>query len=779
MTDNLRRASGVMKQERTGRGQVNFKGCGQKFSLVRNDRSCILSLFLVLLALYLAFAGDRYGGLPVSDEEVMFHTTRAVVEKFSLGALVTRNSLRPELPKAYQGQEAKYGPGQSLAALPLYLVGLGLIRLSPAEVSPGAILFPLACATNALICAAVGVMFFVVARRLRYGRRGAIAGALVVGTATVVAPYAKSFFSEPLVALSLLGAVGALAVPDNAAPRRWAGVRAGAWLALAVLARVDNLILVPVFVAALWLGVGQEGHRAARRASGRFLLPILLAAVFIPYANVLRSGLYSGGGYAGEGFSTPFLAGLFGLLFSPSHGVLWYSPPVLVAAFYATRFHRRHPRTCFVVFAIVALKFLLYAKWWNWFGGWSWGSRFLLPVVPLVMLGLLEALSCWTRLRRFERALIAAAVVIGVAVQVSALLVAPNAYHGNTQFLAGSVIHAATGLPQPIADREQLLVYSPTQSPLVGNWTLIANGQIDWFGRRFAQFFPPWLLPVILTILGVMLAVGAVLLVRIWRGERRDVMSEADGAPCREETGSPLSDKPPELPAVVRRAALVLVILNVAVFVAMAAAMRGNGLWREDRDVYREGPGSVRSSRVSSVFLQDDFEVPPGLQSKTTSWQGYIEIPNWGEYTFHAVVWGTLDLQIGSNTVLHNPPEAAAGRRSIRAEVVLRRGTHPLRLTYGAPVPASPSPGARAPRLVHLYWTVPGGGEYQQIVGRSWFYPTRPGPLRRLIALLWRVKMGLPIVSILALWWIWIHASLRAGSARKTEESEVAQAASP
>jgi len=62
---------------------------------------------------------------------------------------------------------------------------------------------------------------------------------------------------------------------------------------------------------------------------------------------------------------------------------------------------------------------------------------------------------------------------------------------------------------------------------------------------------------------------------------------------------------------------------------------------------------------------------------------------------------------------------------------------------------------------MHLYWTIPGGGEYRQVISRVWFYPTMPGPLRRLVAFAYRLKVGFVLVSLIVLWWIWLDGTLR------------------
>ncbi|MCX8037485.1 MAG: hypothetical protein N3D11_10665, partial [Candidatus Sumerlaeia bacterium] len=217
-----------------------------------------VSLFLFLLCRYLLCSGDRYTDFPISDEWVMFSTTISLVEQ---------GTLCPPLDERYRGQEAKYGLGLSLAAVPLYLLSRALMPLLPEGTPPTAIAFPLACATNAILCAAIGALFLATAIRLGYSNRTALAGALMVGTTTILAAYSKSFFSEPLAALCLLGAVHALCAlhPVHAFSflRPAAALRAGLWLALAVLARPDNVAVVPVFFAALWLGTGRVGSKSA------------------------------------------------------------------------------------------------------------------------------------------------------------------------------------------------------------------------------------------------------------------------------------------------------------------------------------------------------------------------------------------------------------------------------------------------------------------------------------------------------------------------------------
>jgi hypothetical protein len=563
-----------------------------------------------------------------------------------------------------------------------------------------------------------------------------------------------------------------------------------------MLARVDNAILVPVFLAGLWMGVDRATTRKALARTGLFLIPLVAVGLFIHVTNQIRARGLEGGGYSGEGFSTPLGVGLFGLLFSPSHGVFWFSPPIVVAVFYATRFHRRHPRLSFVVWATVALKLFLFAKWWNWFGGWSWGSRFLAPVVPLALLGLLEPLSRWPVLRRTEKALLLAACAAGLLVQAGGVLVAQNQFHNNVQFLAGQA--------QGIADREHSLIYGPTFSPLLGNWPIILQGNIDWFALRFGGHFPPAALFWIFGALAALLLIGAVGVVRAWmRGHwhgtgapefvvptsvgvseepakagttNRPAKAGTTNQPAKAGTTNQydpefvvptsvgVSNLCAPVPAIARRAGLLLLVANVAFFAVVVSVIRANGPWRIERQEMASGPSRSESKGDDAVYLDDRIVVPPGALGATTQWVGALEVPTTGDYTFYTVLHGACSIQIeGFRPIEINAPADRASRRIDLPAV--KRGLHAIEVRYAAPLPGDglrPTTQSLAiPRLMQLYWTIPGGGEYETVIGPSWLYPSRPTAARRFLTAAYRLKFGAVLVSVLAFWWIWIHVRLR------------------
>jgi hypothetical protein len=112
--------------------------------------------------------------------------------------------------------------------------------------------------------------------------------------------------------------------------------------------------------------------------------------------DVARYGSPFQPGYAGEGFTTPVLKGLYGLLASPGRGLIWYSAPTAVAATLCATAVRKARAAGFrdaVVLAGFIAYLLLYASWGSFEGGWCWGPRFLLPFVPLLHVSLLPLLA--------------------------------------------------------------------------------------------------------------------------------------------------------------------------------------------------------------------------------------------------------------------------------------------------------------------------------------------------------------------------------------------------
>jgi hypothetical protein len=124
----------------------------------------------------------------------------------------------------------------------------------------------------------------------------------------------------------------------------------------------------------------------------RHFVPVALAAALIVLESSVRRGGPLVTGYEANagfrtvmpysglpGFSYPLLLGLLAILLSFGKGLLFYAPGLVVPIGRddgaASRNVRAYHRTSMVFLAGLVL---VYAKWWAWYGGWTWGPRFFL-----------------------------------------------------------------------------------------------------------------------------------------------------------------------------------------------------------------------------------------------------------------------------------------------------------------------------------------------------------------------------------------------------------------
>jgi len=221
---------------------------------------------------------------------------------------------------------------------------------------------------------------------------------------------------------------------------------AAAWAAaLMVLCKSLFLLACPALVAyGYWAAMErkQKGHWSA---NGKLLyliimvvLPFFLVAALqlwynnLRYGSVWLSGYHDGRG--GQfGFSTPLLVGLYGIFLSSGRSLFLYSPPCILALVGLSRFLRGVPAETGLIAGASLPVVVAYAKWWSWHGGWEWGTRFYLFLVPLLMWVSVPAWSCIDQplsigLRRLRQTMLALLIIASLGVQTLGLLIHPGAY---------------------------------------------------------------------------------------------------------------------------------------------------------------------------------------------------------------------------------------------------------------------------------------------------------------------------------------------------------------
>lgn len=497
-------------------------------------------VFLLLLAAYLLTHG---GELYVSDGIIMYRTTEALATRHT----IVIDPIPEHRWQVLEGRHglyfSKYGLGQPLLATVPFLAGSSIreIILVPGAETVAQLYF--VSLFNQVVTAATGALVFLLGVRLGYGIRLSVGLALAWGLTTMAWPYSKIFFSEPLFTACLVAtALGLLAY------RQTPGIERHAWLALgglalgySLLTRVSGITFVPLFLAyGVWASTAHREGRPVIRAfdrlrggradaaadpCSRHWLPSLTAAVVafgLPFAacvslllwhNVARFGHPLDNGYSEETFSSPLLTGLAGLLISPGKSVFLYAPLTLLAVVAWRRFWRHQPATAALYGGVSLLALVQTAKWWAWWGGWSWGPRLLIPLLPFAILALGPLLmqARWARV---------AALPLAAAGFVVALLGALLNYNGPLIDLHDRFATISTEPAEPA------MYYRPEFSPILEHarsflaWEHVSVATFDLQRLGFTAVFQA----LFLAVLALLFIAGLALLARVhWtlRHERR------------------------------------------------------------------------------------------------------------------------------------------------------------------------------------------------------------------------------------------------------------------
>jgi len=216
----------------------------------------------------------------------------------------------------------------------------------------------------------------------------------------VLRRFATARWSLVLVLLYFL----ATSVRTVASQALWqhSGVHLAVAVALSLVLREEPVSLGREFFAGLVLGLGavvrQTTGLVALGIHGmrpvRLIVSLIGAAIGV--APLLAYNYFAFGspleqGYGTKPFDTPPTLGLYGLLFSPSRGLLVYTPYVIFA-FAALLRAWRWPgevatrlRWLSLVWLATLVLYATYAEWW---GGRVFGSRFLDDLAPVLFAAL-------------------------------------------------------------------------------------------------------------------------------------------------------------------------------------------------------------------------------------------------------------------------------------------------------------------------------------------------------------------------------------------------------
>lgn len=391
-----------------------------------------LAVFVLLTGVYLF----TYSGVYLSNDETgLFDATESFARRGNTHVTYDLNVRRvrdyvigtqPDTPLVDSE------PLHILLAAPLFLI---------AEALPGIGMVHTVWLLNVLVCAGVGSLVLLFARALGYSAGVSTSAALLFGLGTIVWPYSKAFFREPVLMLLLFGAALCLYVWRA----RWRSLAGWVWFGLfvmlmimALLTKEAAMMSIPIFVVLALPRVSLR--RGWGRVAGLGLLIVVVAGISFFALNSVLEIVAVPRTYdpiarlsSVQGNEAFIIQALGGYLFSPGRSMFVFSPVLVLGIPGAVMLARQRRWRSLLVVLMTLLVFVggyAVLRHENWFGGLAWGPRYLVPATPFLMLAVLPVLDAFEarRLPVWARWVVVGVLVLAVWVQLNGVLVSQNTY---------------------------------------------------------------------------------------------------------------------------------------------------------------------------------------------------------------------------------------------------------------------------------------------------------------------------------------------------------------
>ena len=281
---------------------------------------------------------------------------------------------------------------------------------------------------SAALVSALAVMVLYLACRFFSGRKPALLSALVFAFATDTWTISSQTLYAHGMSELLLATMIFLVFRNERQQSLWNFIVLGICSALFFFNRPsDSLLLLPVIAYVVWYHREKTGYYAA--AGILSALPFIAYNLFC-FHNVM-------GGYSMStsrlSFDPTIISHFFGLLISPNKGLFIFSPVLLLSLIGFWYIMKNRRATCrFLQWSVPAmvLTVIVYASFDDWGGGETFGPRYLICLLPYLIIGLC---IFFVRIEKEPRntlvtAAIALLIIFSVFVQFIGMFYVPE-YH--------------------------------------------------------------------------------------------------------------------------------------------------------------------------------------------------------------------------------------------------------------------------------------------------------------------------------------------------------------
>lgn len=358
------------------------------------NRCYWLVVFPLIGILIGVFTFTYSGRIESGDTLTLFNATASMVDfgDVLLDKTSADNPPYTTTPASiYPLSTAQVEPLQLVLTAPLYWL---------AERIPGIGLVHAVWFFNIFICTAIAVVIYFYALILGYRPIVGVTAALLLGFGTILWPYSKTFFREPLACLFIL--------LTSLFMERWRTTRyKSVWIMIGSVISLIAAFLskeAVIFALPALLVIVVPSHNLINRLLKitlilcvLFLFVFILSMVFAAYIPfpILYEKLAAVLHRSPEQIETAHRA--FHTYVLSIGGSVWGTSPVLLLAIPGAyvlyrKSDYRYPTAIVLIMLGFAMGYAV-LRGDHWFGGLSWPSRFLIPILPFSMLGVLPVLD--------------------------------------------------------------------------------------------------------------------------------------------------------------------------------------------------------------------------------------------------------------------------------------------------------------------------------------------------------------------------------------------------
>jgi hypothetical protein len=343
-----------------------------------------LFLFLIIgVILSILFSS---GQIENPDTHLRLTQTRIFLETFQFGLpRDVGEDLHGNIAINQSGQRFMvYNPGQSLFFIPIYFIA-NLISGSEGECYYRAAF--IVSFINFFIHALCSLILFRIAQSLGASLHKSYFVAFVFCFTSYSFSFAQSTFEHHFEMLFIL--LGYYFIISN---NKNKVLFAGIAITFGLIFRSTVILAVP---GILFLADNYKQRLL-------FILSIIPGIMFVLIYNYYRFGNLIESGYSiawhlAHNENIIFWSlnrvpeSLFGFLFSPAKGLLIFSPTIILSLWGIKRFWIKYRKFAISIIAISAFYLFLYSMNFAWHGSiWSFGPRYILPIIPLLYLPIIE-----------------------------------------------------------------------------------------------------------------------------------------------------------------------------------------------------------------------------------------------------------------------------------------------------------------------------------------------------------------------------------------------------